>query len=464
MKKIIRLGAIALVLLATLVSQAQTPPQGMNYQSVARNAAGQLLTSHSISVRFSIHDSIATGPVMYRETQTVLTNQFGTFSVVIGGGIISTGTFGGVNWASGPKHLQVEMDFNGGSSYTDMGTSQLMSVPYSLYSAGSAGNITNIKYDTTGIINIYTGIPSVITSVKGTWLTGGNGGLSAANNFIGTTDNVDLILKRQGLEGLRMTAGGALLATGNDVAGVAPMAGGGKRMMWVPSKAAFRAGFVSGAAWDQANIGMNSVALGTDVLASGTGSVAIGNNSQAIGDMSIALGNGIIAKSYMSMVIGLNNDTTSSGSLTSINQNDVLFQIGNGNSATSRSNALTVNKKGQVIASQLLVSQSMVLQDTTINVTGNFSLAVESKGFVIIHSMTSPSSNLITLNPGVRKGQILLIEVTGSGSSGVRFTDSSANGMNLGNNNNNIDLLNQDTITLLWDGTLWIELSTSSNH
>ncbi len=54
-------------------------------------------------------------------------------------GTVVTGTFSSIGWGSGPKYLQVEVDPAGGSSYTDAGTSQLLSVPYSIYS-NTAGN------------------------------------------------------------------------------------------------------------------------------------------------------------------------------------------------------------------------------------------------------------------------------------------------------------------------------------
>lgn len=45
-----------------------------------------------------------------------------------------TGTIPGVNWAVGAKFIQVEIDPNGGTSFINIGTVQLASVPYSLYS------------------------------------------------------------------------------------------------------------------------------------------------------------------------------------------------------------------------------------------------------------------------------------------------------------------------------------------
>jgi hypothetical protein len=47
-----------------------------------------------------------------------------------------------VDWSNGLKFLQVEMDIAGGTTYSDMGTQQMMSVPYALY-AGQANQLTN---------------------------------------------------------------------------------------------------------------------------------------------------------------------------------------------------------------------------------------------------------------------------------------------------------------------------------
>src|SRR5688500_18037770 len=52
-----------------------------------------------------------------------------------------------------------------------------------------------------------------------------------------------------------------------------PAEGAGTRMMWYPEKAAFRAGYINGTQWDDANIGLYSVAMGQSVRASGDNAV-----------------------------------------------------------------------------------------------------------------------------------------------------------------------------------------------
>ncbi|MCW3125828.1 MAG: hypothetical protein JWO03_1486 [Bacteroidetes bacterium] len=458
------LAVVALATVLNLRAQTSSAPQGINYQSVARNASGQILTNQQIALEITIHDTTSGGAIVYREHHTVVTNAFGTFSVVVGGGSIITGTLGGINWGASDKYMEVGMDFSGGTSYTSMGVSKLNSVPYALYAGSSSGDITNLKYDTAGFLNIQTA-SHLYTPVKGTWLTGGNGNLSTTNNYLGTTDNIDIAFIRGAKEAVRYTTGGAMLATGDAATGVTPASGAGKRMMWIPAKGAFRAGTVTGTAWNDANIGANSTALGNDAMAFGANSVAIGNNAVALYNNSIAMGNGVITKATNSMVIGTYNDT-SAAATGSISQSDVLFQVGNG-TASSRGNALTVGKSGQVIASQLLVSQSMSLSDTLMNVSGNFTIT-PNYTYYRINSAVGQSAAQLTMNSGNRPGQVILIEcVSGNGTGhGIRLVDGTATRMNLTSSYGGgpIDLAYTDTMMLLWDGNTWIQIGGSTNN
>lgn len=137
MKKNYLLFVFAVCISTAVFAQA---PQALNYQAVARNSSGTILASQNLSVRFSVHDATAGGTVVYSETQTVTTNQFGLFTASIGTGTILSGTFSGIAWATNDKFLQVEIDL--GAGYINMGTSQLLSVPYALYAAsGNQGPV-----------------------------------------------------------------------------------------------------------------------------------------------------------------------------------------------------------------------------------------------------------------------------------------------------------------------------------
>lgn len=136
MKKL--LLTFSVLLLVTVVAFAQAPAF-FNYQGVARNSVGNALVNKTIKLRLTIHDGSALGIATYSETRTVTTNAFGLFSVQVGGaGATSvTGSIAGTNWGIGTKWMQVEIDPDGGNTLKDIGTTQLTSVPYSLYTTQS---------------------------------------------------------------------------------------------------------------------------------------------------------------------------------------------------------------------------------------------------------------------------------------------------------------------------------------
>jgi hypothetical protein len=117
--------------------QAQT---GINYQGLARRASGAPVADQNIKLKLSIRDLTVSGTVVYTETRNSTTNKFGLFNVVIGssGAASQYGTLAGVNWATGAKFLQVELDPDGGNNFVDMGTTQLQAVPYALFASAAA--------------------------------------------------------------------------------------------------------------------------------------------------------------------------------------------------------------------------------------------------------------------------------------------------------------------------------------
>ena len=57
----------------------QNIPQRINYQAVAHDANGNILSNQSLNVTVSILSGSASGTIEYQETHTVNTNQFGLF-------------------------------------------------------------------------------------------------------------------------------------------------------------------------------------------------------------------------------------------------------------------------------------------------------------------------------------------------------------------------------------------------
>jgi len=133
------LRILALLVLLALCSTAQAQT-GINYQGLARRASGAPVAEQNIKLKLSIRDASVSGTVVYTETRSTATNKFGLFNVVIGstGAASQTGTLAGVNWATGAKFLQVELDPDGGNNFVDMGTTQLQAVPYALFASAAA--------------------------------------------------------------------------------------------------------------------------------------------------------------------------------------------------------------------------------------------------------------------------------------------------------------------------------------
>ncbi|MGV3600490.1 MAG: tail fiber domain-containing protein [Dyadobacter fermentans] len=263
---------------------AQTP-QGFSFQGVARDENGKVVASQSVGLRFTIHKTSANGPIQYQETQISQTNSGGLFIVSIGAGTPVSGVFSDINWSNAEFFLQLELDPAGGDAYLDAGTSQLLSVPYSLHSREAMS-----------------------------WING------------------DPVVQKGILHQ------GATLAASS---------GTGPRLIWYPRLGAFRAGEVTNDAWNASEFGTSSIGLGRNTRALGSGSIAIGSGSESLQSESVAIGYKVTSKKYFSVTLGgYNNDDGFPSNL--IDANDRIFQLGNGTSDNNRSNAITVLRSGNV--------------------------------------------------------------------------------------------------------------------
>jgi hypothetical protein len=128
---------LVLFLFSSVSILAQTPEK-MSYQLVLRGASNTLLTNQQVGIQISILQSTITGSAVYTETQTATTNINGLVSLEIGTGAGSN-DFSAIDWSAGPFFIKTATDASGGSNYSIIGTSQLMSVPFALY-AKTAGN------------------------------------------------------------------------------------------------------------------------------------------------------------------------------------------------------------------------------------------------------------------------------------------------------------------------------------
>ncbi len=174
MKKIFTIVAAFMLTMGTF-AQA---PQKMSYQTVIRDAGNTLVASTSVGIQISVLQGSASGTAVFVETHTPTTNANGLASLEIGNGTPVTGTFAGIDWSAGPYFIKTETDPLGGTAYTISGTSELVSVPYALFSAnGTPGPIG----------------PVGPTGANGNDGTNGVDGATGANGADGATGAMGLV-------------------------------------------------------------------------------------------------------------------------------------------------------------------------------------------------------------------------------------------------------------------------------
>jgi len=180
MKKITLLSLITIVFIGNLISQA---PNLMSYQAVIWDASGNLVSEKMVSIKISILQGSVTGTSIYSETHRIQTNVNGLVSLIIGGGTIATGKISDINWGSGSYFLKTETDPTGGVNFSITGTTQLVSVPYSL-----ASNISNISDLARNISTKNTGLPGQTLTIDK------DGKMSWVSNIptISTTSTTDI--------------------------------------------------------------------------------------------------------------------------------------------------------------------------------------------------------------------------------------------------------------------------------
>ncbi len=104
----------------------------------------------------------------------------------------------------------------------------------------------------------------------------------------------------------------------------------GIKLLWYPSRAAFRAGKTNTTEWIQENVGFSSGAFGVDTEARGNYSFATGRSTWA---------NSFAESSFGQYSLG-------GGDLTVWTLTDPLFEVGNGLNSSNRANAFTIYKNG----------------------------------------------------------------------------------------------------------------------
>lgn len=109
---------LVLVAMITMVKLSAQNPETLHFQTAVRNSDGVLVTNQDIGVRVSIINEDL--DVIYKERQTVQSDQFGQISMDIGRGTDQEGAIGdiGSQLTRQKIYIKVELDPNGESFYS----------------------------------------------------------------------------------------------------------------------------------------------------------------------------------------------------------------------------------------------------------------------------------------------------------------------------------------------------------
>jgi hypothetical protein len=133
-----RIYSLLTALLLVLIANAQSPDK-FNYQAVIRNSDGSIRANQSVNIQIGIlQGSVSNSPV-YIETHSVTSTAMGLVNLIIGDGTVVSGSLSGIDWSAGPVYLKIWVDG------AEMGTSQLLSVPYALYASGAGTAADAVK-------------------------------------------------------------------------------------------------------------------------------------------------------------------------------------------------------------------------------------------------------------------------------------------------------------------------------
>jgi uncharacterized protein (TIGR02145 family) len=151
------------MVLASILLKAQAPV-GFNYQAVVRDNTGATINGKEVTFRVTLLEGGFSGDKVYSEIHETTTSDLGLVNFVVGKGSYVSSNFEDIEWTA-KVYIQVELDLDGSGQFELMGITQLMSVPYAMYSSKSGDGLT--KED-----QIIQGKKTFTSNIKGT-LDGG---------------------------------------------------------------------------------------------------------------------------------------------------------------------------------------------------------------------------------------------------------------------------------------------------
>lgn len=313
---------VVLLVIAVATSVFGEVPRKLNFQGVLTDDAGGALEG-SYEITFRLYNVESDGTALWEETQTVAVVK-GTFNATLG--IVAPINlpfdeqyYLGISIEDGSE-LSPRMPLSSSAySFTSRNTDMLDNLHASAFAdsvhyhddhyftkeelstPGTLNDLSN-PMDWTKLKNVPTGFADTIDDVGG---TGDNHALDAADGsptdvvYVDNDGNVGIGTSTP-LAQLHIPSSGTVLFGADTL-------GGGSKLMWLPSKSAFRVGRVISTNWAPDSIGDYSFATGWDTKALGQWSTAIGGRTTASGRYSTAMG---------AYTEASNNASTAMGSVT----------------------------------------------------------------------------------------------------------------------------------------------------
>jgi len=385
----------------------------MTYQSVVRDASGNLLTNTAVGIQISILQGTPSGTNVFTETYNPnpQTNINGLVTVSIGDGTPIGALFSSIDWANGPYFLQVGIDPTGGTNYTITGISQLLSVPYALYAETSGESL----------------------GASEGWSLSGNASTNSTTDFIGTTDNQALKFRveNEPFGELDISTGSVFFGERAGVSNIGDHnIGIGTAVLIDNTIGVNNIGMGSQALRSNTisndNIGMGNQAL--DANARGSDNIGMGNGAlmtNTNGNNNIGLGNGALSSNttssnnigigYLALssnTVGYNNIGIGNETLTA--NTSGWSNIGLGGQALSSNTigAYNIGIGDQALSSNTIGTNNIGMGDLTLrdNISGDNNIGM---GDAVLFANTTGDDNI-----GIGK-EVLLSNSTGSENIGL---------------------------------------------
>ena len=183
MKKILLTLFISNILVVLSLSGQNTTAGslGINYQAVARDAAGKLLANTPVEVQIAFTSKDGVKQQFYSERHQLMTDDLGLLNLVVGEGQVMAGAFDAIPWATEQIWFDVSVKSATNQAFGLTSSTRINAVPYAFH-AENAGELVNEE-------------TSVEKNQSIRWTTSGNSLTSPATHFVGTRDNQNLVLK-----------------------------------------------------------------------------------------------------------------------------------------------------------------------------------------------------------------------------------------------------------------------------